>query len=583
MLGTRSSGSPRNARTAFSSSPPRLRSADVVGRRSSAPTTRCSICRVTPNRGDCLSVLGVAREIAALTGARLARPRRCHAGRGRRRRRRRSCRSRSRRPICARATPRGSSAASASGPSPPWMRTRLEMVGMRPISNVVDVTNYVMLERGQPLHAFDLARIAGRRIVVRRAGSRRPFVTLDGVERELLPDDLVIADGQGPVALAGVMGGADSEIRAEHHRRAARERVLHTRRRSGAPRAGSGSSVESSYRFERGVDPGGTLRRARPRRRADRASAPAAPWRAGSIDKRAPGARRAAAIRLRPARVNALLGTRPHDRRDRASAARARRDGLRQRARRRSRSCRRRTALDLSSEVDLVEEVARLSGYDAHPGVHARDRGRPARACRRTTTPRSACARRAPRPRGSNEMVRLAMIAPDDNRVFPGLPDVRRARPSRSAIRSSAESGGAPPQPAAGSPAGARRESSAAVRRWSAAFAIGRVYARDGRRLSRGPSARDRARGASGRRTAIGRRRASGELRRSEGRARAGVRARCRSSAVRWEPVEHEARVSAPGQGRADRPSAAFSAGARERSIPIVAAARGLPPESLGR
>ena len=95
------------------------------------------------------------------------------------------------------------------------MQTRLSMVGVRPISNVVDVTNYVMIERGQPLHAFDLARLRGACVTARRAGSRQRYETLDGVVREILPDDLVIADAEGPVALAGIMGGAASEIRPE--------------------------------------------------------------------------------------------------------------------------------------------------------------------------------------------------------------------------------------------------------------------------------------------------------------------------------------------------------------------------------
>src|SRR5439155_1391689 len=97
-------------------------------------------------------------------------------------------------------------------PSPLWVRLRLRRAGMRALNAVVDATNYVMLERGQPLHAFDLERLAERRIVVRRGASGERLTTLDGVERALEPDDLVIADGRGPVALAGVMGGEASEV-----------------------------------------------------------------------------------------------------------------------------------------------------------------------------------------------------------------------------------------------------------------------------------------------------------------------------------------------------------------------------------
>jgi phenylalanyl-tRNA synthetase beta chain len=97
-------------------------------------------------------------------------------------------------------------------PSPPWLRARLTLAGMRPISNVVDVTNYVMLALGNPLHAFDHATLAGGRIVVRRAGGGEKLRTLDGVERELDPSDLVIADAERAIALAGIMGGEETEV-----------------------------------------------------------------------------------------------------------------------------------------------------------------------------------------------------------------------------------------------------------------------------------------------------------------------------------------------------------------------------------
>jgi phenylalanyl-tRNA synthetase beta chain len=143
------------------------------------------------------------------------------------------------------------------GPSPLWLRYRLAALGVRAISNVVDITNLVMLEYGHPMHAFDLDKVRGGRIVVRRAREGEKLRTLDGVDRTLSADDLVICDGEGPVALAGVMGGGDSEISASTRRvllecayfeprgvrRASRRHGLHT---------------ESSHRFERGVDPGDT-------------------------------------------------------------------------------------------------------------------------------------------------------------------------------------------------------------------------------------------------------------------------------------------------------------------------------------
>ena len=217
---------------------------------------------VTTNRPDCMNHFGLAREIAVLYDRPLQRPpaaARGVAGAGRGRWRR----SRSR-------TPRGARASSARvvrgvevGPSPAWLRRRLEAIGLRSINNVVDVTNFILWELGQPLHAYDLARLAGRRIVVRRARRGERLTTLDGVERELDPTMLVIADAERPVGLAGVMGGADSEVTD------ATADVLiesaHFDRRRCAPRPPLGMHTDASHRFERGADPEGCLRGRDPR------------------------------------------------------------------------------------------------------------------------------------------------------------------------------------------------------------------------------------------------------------------------------------------------------------------------------
>jgi len=165
---------------------------------------------VTPNRPDCLSMIGIAREIAALTGQSLCLP---------------EVRYEETAPpigeqvsveivapdLCPRYC-----ASLVTGikiaESPKWMQQRLLACGMHPINNIVDITNYVMLEYGQPLHAFDYHQIRGRKIIVHRAAQGESIVTLDGMERILSSDTLVIADEEGAVAIAGVMGGADSEV-----------------------------------------------------------------------------------------------------------------------------------------------------------------------------------------------------------------------------------------------------------------------------------------------------------------------------------------------------------------------------------
>lgn len=147
------------------------------------------------------------------------------------------------------------------GPSPLWLRVRLHRLGLRAINNCVDITNLVLMEQGQPLHAFDRARLAEGRVVIRRAGAGEGFDALDGSKHALTAEDLVIADAARPQALAGVMGGARSMVRPETS-----EILLEiawfapSGIRASARR--HGMATDSSYRFERGVDPGEGLRRA---------------------------------------------------------------------------------------------------------------------------------------------------------------------------------------------------------------------------------------------------------------------------------------------------------------------------------
>ena len=165
---------------------------------------------VTPNRLDCFSILGVAHEIAALTGQTVSEPEISYREDGP--------------PITEQASvsladPDLCHRYTASliqglqiGPSPQWLQDRLTKAGLRPISNVVDVTNYVMLEFNQPLHAFDLDKVKDRAVIVRRARPGETLQTLDGVERQLNPDTLVIADRADPIGIGGIIGGANSEI-----------------------------------------------------------------------------------------------------------------------------------------------------------------------------------------------------------------------------------------------------------------------------------------------------------------------------------------------------------------------------------
>ncbi len=206
---------------------------------------------ITPNRPDCLSMIGVAREMAVLYGSELKLPSIDVA----------ETENDVNEEIivtvedadrCPRYTARVLKNA-AIGPSPEWMQKRLEAAGIRPISNVVDITNYVMLETGHPLHAFDKSLVAGDRIIVRDARPGEKMHTLDDVERTLTDEMLVIADAEQPSAVAGVMGGNVSEINDRTStillEAAAFEpsSIRHTAKKLGL-------STDSSYRFQRGIN-----------------------------------------------------------------------------------------------------------------------------------------------------------------------------------------------------------------------------------------------------------------------------------------------------------------------------------------
>ena len=312
---------------------------------------------ITPNRPDAMCVVGVARELAAHFRTPLVVPEPVVPTS----------------PAAVRAIsvvveapercPRylAWTAMVAVGPSPGWMQQRLLKAGMRPISNVVDVTNYVLLERNQPLHAFDLAHLAGPGIVVRLAEAGERMTTLDGVERMLAPDDLLICDAnRAPQALAGIMGGRDSEISAT-----TTEVMLEAAyfERMGIARSSKRLKVrsESSARFERGIDPDAVATSAARAMELLVAVAGATVAPEAIDDYPSPAAR--PTITLRTSKVNGVLGTALADTevldalRPLGIDVKGKGDKI--------------TAVapsfrpDLEREIDLVEEVARRIGFDA--------------------------------------------------------------------------------------------------------------------------------------------------------------------------------------------------------------------------
>ncbi|MET0628820.1 MAG: phenylalanine--tRNA ligase subunit beta [Acidimicrobiia bacterium] len=367
---------------------------------------------ITPNRPDAMCIIGVARELAAhfslpldvpepqapttsgvvsdITVA-IDAPDRCPRYLGR-------------------------VARVAMGPSPAWMAQRLVKAGMRPISNVVDVTNYVLLERNQPLHAFDLARLAGRGIVVRLAADGETMTTLDGVERVLTAEELLICDGQGaPQAIAGIMGGSTSEVSD-----ATTEILLESAYfdRLGIARSSKRLKLrsESSARFERGIDPDAIAVNAE--RAMELLVAVAGAQVAGDAVDEYPAPVERAQIRVRTSRVNALLGTDldaedvwdalaplgidldadpDGDTDNGAGALIATVPSFRP---------------DLDREIDLVEEVARRIGFDrigrTRPDTHGQVGMLSARQRDRRTVADALVGL------GLSEAITLSLVAPAD-------------------------------------------------------------------------------------------------------------------------------------------------------------------------
>lgn len=328
---------------------------------------------LTPNRGDCLSMIGVAREVAAATGGALKLPD-ASVAEGDGAAADHLSVTIDAPDLCPRYAGRVIKNLSVK-PSPFWMRRRLRALGVRAINNLVDVTNYVLMETGHPLHAFDCSMIAGNKIVVRRAADGERFTTLDGKEHELDPGNLVIADAERAVALAGVMGGQNSEVKdstTDVTLEAAFFDPACVRRTA----KGLNIKTESSFRFERGCDVEGLIYA---QDRAARLMAELGGGAAlrGRVDEY-PGKKDKRRVTVRYGRVDAIMG---------ASVGA---DKVKKIL----------TALqmnqvdadeesvtveapyfrfDIEREIDLIEEVARFFGYDnvasAAPEVPANTSG----------------------------------------------------------------------------------------------------------------------------------------------------------------------------------------------------------------
>ncbi|MFW6107591.1 MAG: phenylalanine--tRNA ligase subunit beta [bacterium] len=317
---------------------------------------------ITANRSDLLSMIGVARELAAATGTELDVPEVGLPEPGAESIDDLTSVDLQAPDLCLRYTARLVRGVTI-GPSPSWLADRLERLGLRPVNNVVDITNFVLMECGQPLHAFDFGRLAEGRIVVRRADPGETLTVIDGTEHELTDEMLVIADADRPTAVAGVMGGLETEIGDD-----TTDILLESawflpagiRRTSRA----LGLASDSSYRFERGIDPAGVDWG------SERAAAMIVEIAGGTLADgvidvgRPPG--QPAVVRLRPDRASRVIGVDIPADRQRAmletlgfESAEDHDDAIAFRVP----LCR----PDVTREIDLIEEVARLYGYDKVP------------------------------------------------------------------------------------------------------------------------------------------------------------------------------------------------------------------------
>jgi len=386
-----------------SAAPPGARFVDA------APAAQDTIFEIdlTPNRPDGLGHVGLAREAAALLGILWgppgpAEPPRVHAE-GIEQLARVVVEDGERCPHYA----VGAVLDVTVAPSPDAIRYRLASLGVRSISNLVDVTNLVMLEFGHPLHAFDLDRVRDQTIVVRRARAGERLTTLDGVERALTEDDLLICDGRGPVGLAGVMGGENSEI-GPTTRRVLLECAYFDARGVRRTSRRHGLHTEASHRFERGVDHGDTsLALSRAVALTAELGGGAAAWGLRHVDAKTI---ERAQVRVRRARVNQLLGV-DVPRAEMTTVLTAlgfeltdlQDDAFEMRVPSHR--------PDVTREVDVIDEIARVRGLDAIPTVL------PAMRARVDVGGREALSRRVREAAvglGLSEAITYAFVSPRD-------------------------------------------------------------------------------------------------------------------------------------------------------------------------
>ncbi|GIQ66232.1 phenylalanine--tRNA ligase beta subunit [Paenibacillus cisolokensis] len=384
---------------------------------------------LTPNRSDCLSMLGVAYEVGALTGRPVKLPDNAVHHAAERADRHFQVRIEAKEQ-CSHYAARYIKGV-AIGPSPLWLQSRLMAAGIRPINNVVDVTNYVMLEYGQPLHAFDADKLEGGRIEVRLAREGEELTTLDGQKRKLEPHMLVIADAAKPVALAGIMGGADSEVTGN----TVNLLLESARFDGGAVRRTSrqlGLRSESSLRFEKEVDPERVLPA------LDRAASLIAELAQGLVaegvvqDKTAPGEAREIIVTLD--KINRYLGTGLSKMEVQTIFGRLQfesevgDDGVFRVTPPSRRG-------DIVRDVDLIEEVARLYGYDNIPTTAIEGRTTPGGLTKPQAIRRGL--RRLLADAGLHEAVSYSFTSPAGAALFPQLTDA--SRPIRLAMPMSEE------------------------------------------------------------------------------------------------------------------------------------------------